>query len=197
MALSYVDYTTSGVGPYPITMHVPRAEDLVVTLDGVPLAITADWTVDTGNLNLTLVAPSTGAALRIARVTPLLDADLPVDFTEGAAITKANLDDAVHDLNHKIQELDDALDNVTGATGPPGADGSPGMVWRGVWDSLTAYDAPDVVEYAGSSWIALGPSTGSQPDVTPADWDLVAQKGADGADGQDGVGDEQYVFMSL
>lgn len=126
MALSYVDYTTSGVGPYPITFHVPRAEDLVVTLDGSPLLITTDWTVDSGNLNLTLVVSDTGGDLRIARVTSLLDADLPVTFTEGAAITKPNLDDAVHDLNHKIQELDDALDNVTGDPGPVGPQGPAG-----------------------------------------------------------------------
>ena len=126
MALAYVDYTTSGVGPYPITMHVPRAQDLVVTLNGIPLLITVDWTVDSGNLNLTLVASSTGGDLRIARVTPLLDANLPVSFTNGAAITKANLDDAVHDLNHKIQELDDGLDTVVGGVGPQGPQGDPG-----------------------------------------------------------------------
>jgi len=200
MALSFVEYTTSGAGPYPITFHAPRAADLVVTLDGDPLLITTDWTVDSGNLNLTLVVPDVGGALKIARVTSLFDADLPVSFTDGAAITKPNLDDAVHDLNHKIQELDDALDEVTGDQGPPGDDGSPGLVWRGPWDSLTSYDAPDVVEYLGSSWVALGPSLNSPPDANPSDWDLVAQKGddgADGQDGQDGVGDEQMVFMGL
>jgi hypothetical protein len=199
MALSSVTYTaTPGQTVFPVTFHLIAAEDLVVTVDDVVKAITTDWTIDSGNLNVTfLVAMSGGEEVVLQRVTPLLDADLPVSFTDGAAITKQNMDLVVHDLNHKIQELDDGLGDVTGAQGPPGADGSPGLVWRGPWDSLTSYDAPDVVEYLGSSWVALGPSLNSPPDANPLDWDLVAQKGDDGAAGQDGAGDEMMIFMGL
>jgi hypothetical protein len=199
MALSSVTYTaTLGQTVFPVTFHLIAAEDLVVTVDDVVKVLTTDWTIDSGNLNVTLLVACTGGEeVVLQRVTPLLDADLPVSFTDGAAITKQNMDLVVHDLNHKIQELDDGLDDVTGAQGPPGDDGSPGLVWRGAWSSLTSYDAPDVVEYLGSSWVALGPSLNSPPDANPLDWDLVAQKGDDGADGTNGVGDEMMIFMGL
>lgn len=131
MAESFVEYTTSGVGPYPITMHVPVGQDLVVTLDGAPLALTTGYTLDAGNLNLTLVASSTGAALVITRVTPLADGDLPVTFTSGAAITKQNLDASVHDLNHKIQELYDQTQDLVGADGADGV-GDEMMIFMGL-----------------------------------------------------------------
>lgn len=197
MPLSYVDYTaTPGQTDFPVTFHLPVALDLVVTVDDVVQVLTTDWTIDSANLTVSLVVPLAGGEeVRLARVTSLDDDDLPVDFTNGGAITKANLDDAVHDLNHKIQELADEVD--AGGGGSPGADGSPGLVWQGPWSSLTSYDAPDVVEYLGSSWVALGPSLNSPPDANPSDWDLVAQKGDDGTDGVDGAGDEMMIFMGL
>jgi hypothetical protein len=199
MALSSVTYTaTPGQTAFPVTFHLPVAEDLVVTVDLVELAITTDWTINAANTVVTLVVPAAGGeTVVLQRVTSLLDADLPVTFTQGAAITKANLDDSVHDLNHKIQELADNQSDVTGPQGPPGPpgdDGAPGLVWRGPWDSGTSYDAPDAVEFGGSSWVALGPSLNSQPDSNPSDWDLLAQKGDDGTSG---VGDEMLIFMGL
>jgi len=211
MALSSVTYTaTPGQTAFPVTFHLPVALDLVVTVDDVVLALTTDYTINSANTVVTLVVPAAGGEVVVlARVTPLLDTDLPVTFTQGAAITKANLDDSIHDLNHKIQELADHTSDVTGPQGPPGppgddgqdgadgADGPPGLVWRGVWDSGTSYDAPDAVEFAGSSWVALGPSLNSEPDSNPSDWDLLAQKGDDGDDGDSGVGDEMLIFMGL
>jgi hypothetical protein len=127
MGLSFVEYTTSGTGPYPVTFHLRRSLDLAVTLEGTPLAEGVDYTVDSSNLNVTLLASSTGELLRLERDTPRTEAGIPVTFTQGAAITKANLDDTVHHLEHQIQELTDDFDDLPpGPQGPPGDDGAQG-----------------------------------------------------------------------
>ncbi len=74
-----------------------------------------------------------------------------------------------------------------GATGASGAKGDPGpvgMVWRGLWNATTAYLANDAVEYAGSAYVALMPSTNSAPPS--ANWDLLAAVGAKGDPGAKG-----------
>jgi hypothetical protein len=67
-----------------------------------------------------------------------------------------------------------------GEPGKQGVQGKPGMRWRGPWRSSKTYDVDDVVEYSGSSYIAVQSTTGSAPGGNPA-WELVARKGADGA----------------
>ncbi len=126
MPFSTVTYTaTPGQTVFPVTFHLLRGLDLDVYVDDVLLALTTDYTLDTPNLNVTLVAPAAGGEeVRLERTTPLDDADLPVAWSNGAAITRANLDDAVHDLNHKIQEVDDLIATSGGVPGPPGADGA-------------------------------------------------------------------------
>jgi len=68
---------------------------------------------------------------------------------------------------------------ATGATGPQGATGptgSPGMVWRGAWQTApTTYAANDVVSYQGSSYIATTGNTATPPPSSS--WALVAQGG--------------------
>jgi hypothetical protein len=75
-----------------------------------------------------------------------------------------------------------------GDQGDPGPQGDPGVDgrsfnWLGAWDGGTAYEIDDVVERNGSSYIAIAANTASAPPS--ADWELMAQKGADGA----GAGD--------
>lgn len=60
-----------------------------------------------------------------------------------------------------------------GPMGPPGysgSDGAPGVsfVWEGSWDIGATYDANDVVEHDGSSYIAVATSTGSDPSAPGA-----------------------------
>jgi collagen triple helix repeat protein len=74
---------------------------------------------------------------------------------------------------------------ATGATGPAGATGA-GAIWRDAWDNATAYVVGDMVQFGGSSYIAVADNTGQQPDITPADWNLVAQAGATGPQGPTG-----------
>ncbi len=77
---------------------------------------------------------------------------------------------------------------ATGATGADGADGANGVAgadghifaWKGAWDNTTAYVADDVVSRNGSTYIALGATTGDAPESSAANWSLVADKGADG-----------------
>ncbi len=67
--------------------------------------------------------------------------------------------------------------------------GAPGTVnWRGPWvGGSPGYDLDDLVSHNGSSWIATAPTTDEPGVGSPNDWDLVAQKGDDGAAGTDGA----------
>lgn len=82
-----------------------------------------------------------------------------------------------------------------GDPGPAGADGAAGadgvsFTWRGAWGGgLVTYYRNDVVEYNGSSYIAIMNSFTSAipPDQVAANmWALMAQEGADGATGPQG-----------
>lgn len=79
---------------------------------------------------------------------------------------------------------------VTGAQGGQGDQGDQGPAgegfeFKGAYSGATAYVEGDVVRDAGSSWIALQGTTGNAPPTLPttsnAYWELLAQKGADGA----------------
>ncbi len=84
---------------------------------------------------------------------------------------------------------------AAGVMGPQGPKGDPGpkgdkgdgFVWRGKYQGGTLYAARDVVEFDGSSWVAMRP-TSAKPDGDPRDWNLVAQRGADGKSGGSGLG---------
>jgi hypothetical protein len=52
------------------------------------------------------------------------------------------------------------------------------LVWRGVWDSLTAYAISDAVSYNGSSFICTVANTGNTPPSVH--WQVLAEKGANG-----------------
>jgi hypothetical protein len=73
-----------------------------------------------------------------------------------------------------------------GASGPQGTQGPVGINNLSAWNSSTPYNANDAVTFSGSFWLALTPSTNAQPDVSPAMWQLIASKGADGAAGAQG-----------
>jgi hypothetical protein len=61
-----------------------------------------------------------------------------------------------------------------------------GITWRGPWVAATNYALNDAVSFGGSSYIAIGASTGAQPDVSPGSWSLLAQVGATGPAGPQG-----------
>lgn len=76
----------------------------------------------------------------------------------------------------------------TGDQGPTGRGPTP----KGTYNPATAYVLDDAVLDNGSSWIALGPTTGNAPPVLPATsnayWQLMARKGTDGTGTGDVVG---------
>jgi 7-cyano-7-deazaguanine synthase in queuosine biosynthesis len=65
----------------------------------------------------------------------------------------------------------------TGNTGPVGPSGD--LNWMGVYNASTTYNINDTVESNGSSYVCINNGTTDQPPS--ANWELVAQKGVDGA----------------
>lgn len=80
------------------------------------------------------------------------------------------------------------LVGTPGAAGPAGADGAPGIVWRGPWDSMgmTTYDVNDVVSFQGSTYINTGGAGGTPPNFGMG-WALFAAAGQQGTDGAIGM----------
>ena len=76
---------------------------------------------------------------------------------------------------------------AVGPQGPAGAPGRVGVTFRGAWAAQTAYLANDVVSFGGSTYLAATTSLGSQPDVSPSQWAVLAVNGATGATGPSGA----------
>ncbi len=76
---------------------------------------------------------------------------------------------------------------ATGAQGPAGAPGTVGVTYRGTWVAATAYHANDVVVFGGATYLAATTSLGSEPDVSPAQWAVLAVNGVVGATGPSGA----------
>jgi hypothetical protein len=76
---------------------------------------------------------------------------------------------------------------ATGAQGPAGAPGAVGVTYRGTWVAATAYHANDVAAFNGATYLASTTSLGSQPDVSPAQWAVLAVNGVLGATGPSGA----------
>ena len=79
-----------------------------------------------------------------------------------------------------------------GPTGPTGIQGLTGetgiMSVQGAWNAGTTYIQNQVVSYNGSSYASLGNSNvNHQPDVSPADWGILASMGATGSTGPTGA----------
>jgi len=72
----------------------------------------------------------------------------------------------------------------TGPQGLQGPAGPPGINWRGPWNSGELYEYPDAVEYEGTSWIAVEDNLNETPSALSPSWNLLAQRGAQGASGQ-------------
>lgn len=75
-----------------------------------------------------------------------------------------------------------------GDTGATGATGAKGVNPRGNWNAGTAYIVDDLAYYSGSTWrrIIAG-TTATAPSSDATNWEIFAQKGADGAGSVAGV----------
>jgi Collagen triple helix repeat (20 copies) len=76
---------------------------------------------------------------------------------------------------------------AAGATGPQGPAGAVGVTYRGAWVASTAYHANDVVGFNGATYLAAATSLGSEPDVSPSLWAVLALNGSTGATGPSGA----------
>lgn len=73
----------------------------------------------------------------------------------------------------------DARYQLLASKGEQGIQGNKGAQYRGKWNSTVAYVIDDIVEYGGSSWIAVDNNT----NITPAEngiWSLLVSKGDPG-----------------
>jgi len=76
---------------------------------------------------------------------------------------------------------------AVGAPGPQGPAGAVGVNYRGVWTSTLGYQANDAVVFGGSTYLALTSSLGSEPDLFPAQWGMLAAAGVAGPSGPSGA----------
>ena len=76
---------------------------------------------------------------------------------------------------------------AAGATGPQGPAGAVGVSYKGAWTAGTGYVANVAVVFGGTTYLALATSLGSQPDLNPALWGVLAQAGGAGPSGPAGV----------
>lgn len=95
-------------------------------------------------------------------------------------------------------------DDIVVSIGGTGRRGSPGLLWRGEWDSETTYNLKDVVYAAGSSWTPKDAgdlvNLNVYPPINPDRWELVASKGSSGDSAPDVSGasahDEETTYMA-
>lgn len=72
-----------------------------------------------------------------------------------------------------------------GNQGNPGGPGSPGLTWQSTWNSASVYSSTDVVFWLGSSYKSkTNTNQNNQPDLSPAFWEFLAQKGDPGINWQ-------------
>jgi hypothetical protein len=77
----------------------------------------------------------------------------------------------------------DGIDGIDGVTGPAGL----GFTYQGSWTDSVSYVINDVVEYNGSSYVAIAANLNVLPDSVNAVWDILAEKGNPGPTGLTGV----------
>ena len=78
-----------------------------------------------------------------------------------------------------------SIDNSTATVLGVGVKGEAGINWRGAWVNSVSYIAGDAVSFSGATYInVVGISAGNnEPNVTPSNWDLFSDRGAQGVQG--------------
>lgn len=99
----------------------------------------------------------------------------------------------IEELYDPIRDGKDGKDGERGATGPSGLDGKDGagLNWTGIYKPSQTYSVNDLVEYLGSSYIAVAPSQNKPPNQSRQFWNLFAAAGSSGATGPKGDQGEQ------
>jgi hypothetical protein len=154
---------------YAVWNNTTAAKNLIVKTSGgtgvtVSYSATAAYTlIYCDGTNVVPVGSSTGGGSSITlKTNGTTNSDqTKLDIQQGTNITVSNF-------------LGVTTINASGAT----------ISWQGAYNAGTTYALNDGVSYSGSSYISLiSSNTGNQPDTHPADWGLIAQKGAAGGGG--------------
>ena len=109
--------------------------------------------------------------------------DLQTDF--GAYSGRSGVVELIAGPDWELVAVYTGPQGVQGIQGIQGIQGERGINWQGDYNGATAYVEDDGVLYNGSSWRALGSTTGNAPPTLPttsnAYWQLLARQGIDGA----------------
>ena len=78
-----------------------------------------------------------------------------------------------------------------GKRGPKGERGKKGyrgtsLIWKGPWDPTHPYDENDIVQYYGSTYIAIDNNCNIIPGTNDTQWELFVAGGLNGQDGING-----------
>ena len=114
------------------------------------------------------------AILALALLAPtvtLAQTTLPHTFQSGTPALAA-------EVNENFTTLEQAVQQLEGLTEAP---------WKGDWQTSIVYGVNDLVQFQGSVFIAVQPTTGVEDPTDTAFWSLFAAGGADGATGPQGV----------
>ena len=109
--------------------------------------------------------------------------DLQTDF--GAYSGRSGVVELVAGPDWALVAIYTGPQGIQGPPGGTGPTGPKGINWQGDYSGATAYVEDDGVLYNGSSWRALGATTGNAPPTLPTTsntwWELIARAGTDGA----------------
>ena len=121
---------------------------------------------------------SSSGAITLSSLPDLSTASFPITLKLADLNGDGQLDVVV--ANHEAASFSVFLGSASTAAGR--------FNWKGAWDSGATYGVGDAVSFNGSSYISLtDTNTGNAPDMSPSDWDLIAQRGATGAVGATGA----------
>lgn len=156
---------------------------------------TSTITIGTGSKNLTV---SLNKSFRTGQFILISDSSDPTRYLAGQVSAYNRLTGAmtVNVLTSGGSGANGSwnvsLSGAKGETGAVGAVGPQGITWKGGWSGATAYSAYDAVQYNGVSYIAKAANTNQAPPNATY-WDLLADKGTNGA----GTGDMLGVSSAV
>tara|TARA_R100001440_G_scaffold65352_1_gene86174 strand:- start:1256 stop:2149 length:894 start_codon:yes stop_codon:yes gene_type:complete len=70
------------------------------------------------------------------------------------------------------------------------------IVWKGPWNSGTAYTIDDAVSHSGSSYICIQAGTNQNPSTATAYWQVMATAGTDGTDVGATLANKEIAFKT-
>jgi hypothetical protein len=170
--------TVNGSGPFTLDIHLNGVTVFADPGDRPTIAATAN------NASITFLD-----VIDVIRgdLIELIAAVVPVGGIGNSLMTVLSVDDGLPTAG---PEGPQGIQGIQGDDGPEGPQGDPGpqgqgVLWRGQWDSATAYVSADIVKYFDETaynetvWIALANNTNVTPPSDPTKWEkMIAQESA-------------------